>query len=148
MNPVMSSTPPGSRIKGNLPADTPVGPADPPPFLAAISASACGFKVATFGEFDFCQPEESGASIVIEISAEVCVCQLLSQRELKMPSTLSALEKKPAVVSLCFCAIGTILPTPSARCSGVTAAVSAKWRDGTGSVLRAPSPGAGIGSRS
>src|SRR3954452_8914503 len=105
MNPTMSSTAEGSRITVYFPAAISRGVADSAAFFAAISANACGFKLATFGEFDFCQPDESGPSIVIEISAEVCVCQLLSPRELKMPSIDSELEKIPAVVNLCLCAI-------------------------------------------
>ena len=54
------------------------------------------------------------------------MCQSLRPRELKMPSTDSALEKMPAVVSLCRSATPTILPTPSARSSGVIAAVCCK----------------------
>src|SRR5437763_1826694 len=130
MNPVISSTAAGSRMTVYLPAAISRGVADSTAFFAAISARAWGFKLATFGELDFCHPEESGASLVLETSAEVCVCQLLRPRELKMPSIDSELEKIPAVVSLCFCAIETILPTPSARCSGITAAVSAQWPDG------------------
>src|SRR6185312_17424050 len=101
----MSSTAEGSRITLYLPAAISRGVADSAAFFAAISARPSGFKLATLGEFDFCHPEESGANMVIEISAEVCVCQLLRPRELKMPSSDSELEKIPAVVSLCFSAI-------------------------------------------
>src|SRR5579872_120836 len=101
MNPTMSSTADGSRITGYFPAGISRGAADSTAFLAAISARPCGVKFATFGEFDFCQPDESGASMVIEISADVCVCQLLRPRELKMPSIDSELEKIPAAMSLC-----------------------------------------------
>ena len=58
----------------------------------------------TSGEFAFCQPEESAASMVTEISDEVCVCQSLNPRELKIPSTDSEVEKIPAVVSFCWVA--------------------------------------------
>ena len=68
--------------------------------------------------------------MVMETSARVCMCQLLSPRELKIPSTDSELEKMPAVVSLCFLAASTIFFTPSARSWGVSEAVSAKWREG------------------
>src|SRR2546423_2426492 len=103
----MSSTAEGSRITVYLPAAISRGRADSTAFFAAMSARSCGFRLPTFGELDFCHPDESGASIVIEISAEVCVCQLLSPREFKMPSIDSELEKIPAVVSLCLCAIET-----------------------------------------
>ena len=52
-----------------------------------------------FGEFDFCHPEESCASMVMDTSAEVCVYHWLKPRELKIPSKDSPLEKIPAVVS-------------------------------------------------
>ena len=102
------------------------------------------------GEFAFCHPEESAPCMVMETSARVCVCQLLRPRELKMPSTDSELEKMPAVVSLCFCAMSTIFFTPPARSWGVMAAVSAKWRDGNAhlSALPAASRESGIGRRS
>src|SRR5579872_5203463 len=102
MKPVMSSTADGSRMTVYFPAVISRGDADSTAFLAAISATACGFSLLTSGELNFCHPEESGASMVIEISADVCVCQLLNARELKMPSIDSELEKIPAVVSLCF----------------------------------------------
>ena len=38
--------------------------------------------------------------MVTEISAKVCSCQSRNPLELKMPSTESALENTPAVVSL------------------------------------------------
>ena len=74
--------------------------------------------------------------MVMETSARVCVCHLLSPRELKIPSTDSELEKMPAVVSLCFLAASTIFFTPSARSWGVIDAVSAKWREGDCIVRR------------
>ena len=77
-----------------------------------------GSRLATFGELAFCQPEESAPSMVMETSAEVCVCQLVNPRELKIPSTDSELEKIPAAVSSCFSATSTIFLTPSARSSG------------------------------
>ena len=107
------------------------------------------------GEFAFCQPDESSASIVIETSADVCVCQLLNPRELKIPSKPSALENTPAVVRLCPAATPTIFLTPSARSSGVIAAVCGKCREGAAYVARAPAPAmpaasraSGIGRRS
>jgi hypothetical protein len=54
-------------------------------------------EIGYVGRVGFCQPEESAASMVMETSARVCVCQLLRPRELKMPSTDSELEKIPAV---------------------------------------------------
>src|SRR5215813_2712109 len=113
------------------------GPAESTAFFAAISASLWALRVATFGELAFCHPDESGASIVIEISAEVCVCHCLNPRELKTPSTDSELEKIPAAVSLRFCAMETIPPTEWARSAGVRAAVSLKYRDGKACVTRA-----------
>ncbi len=106
-----------------FPAGISRGCAESSAFCAAVSASASGSRFATSGEFAFCQPEESAASMVIETSAEVCVCQRLNPRELKIPSNDSALEKTPAVVSLCRSATPTIFFTPSARTSGVMAAV-------------------------
>src|SRR5216684_3626960 len=92
-NPTMSSTADGSRITVYFPAAISRGDADFAAFDAAICANAAGSRLATFGEFAFCHPDESEASIVIEISAEVCECQSLNPRELKMPSTASELAK-------------------------------------------------------
>src|SRR5262249_19275561 len=103
---------------------------------AATCASDTALRFATFGEFAFCQPEESPASIVIEISAAVCVCHWLSPRELKIPSTESELENTPAAVSLFLFATETIWPTESARCSGESDAVCSKCRDGADPVGR------------
>jgi len=52
-------------------------------FSAAICASLAGSSTATSGAFAFCHPEESSASMVTDISEEVCVCQSLNPRELK-----------------------------------------------------------------
>src|SRR6266851_6743409 len=95
-NPTMSSTADGSRITVYLPAAISRGAADFAAFEAAICASAVASSFATSGEFAFCQPDESAASMVIEISAEVCVCQQLNPGELKIPSTVSELAKIPA----------------------------------------------------
>src|SRR5437870_10469923 len=119
MKPTMSSTAAGSRITVYLPAGISLGCADSSPFFAAVSASAWALRLATSGELVFCQPEESAASIVMEISEEVCVCHSLRPRELKIPSTDSDDEKIPAAVSLWLVAILTILPAESARCSGL-----------------------------
>ncbi len=119
----MSSTAAGSRITVYFPAGISRGRAESTAFRAAISASASGSRFPTSGEFAFCHPEESPASMVIETSADVCVCQRLNPRELKIPSKDSALEKTPAVVSLCRSATPTIFLTPSARSSGVMSAV-------------------------
>ena len=103
----------------------------------------------TSGEFAFCHPEESAASMVIEISDEVCECQRPKPRELNNPSADSEHEKMPAVVSLCLLAIVTIFCTPSARCSGVIAAVCSKCRIGKHSRTRSPAPrDSGTGSKS
>ena len=67
--------------------------------LAAVSAKVNASRLARFGEFDFCHPEESCASMVMDISAEVCVCHWLKPRELKIPSNVSPLEQIPAVDS-------------------------------------------------
>ena len=64
--------------------------------------------------------------MVMEISEEVWVCHAERPRELKIASTASAVEKMPAVVSLCFSATPTIRFTASARRSGVMAAVWSK----------------------
>src|SRR5207245_7666155 len=93
-----------------------LGCADSSPFFAAGSARAWAVRLATSGELVFCQPEESAASIVMEISEEVCVCHSLRPRELKIPSTDSDDEKIPAAVSLWLVAILTILLTEWARC--------------------------------
>src|SRR6202142_4653298 len=115
---------------------------------AAMLANSTAFKLATLGELAFCQPEESAASMVIEISDEVCACQSDKPRELKTPSTNSEVEQMPAVVSLCFSATETIFLTVSARCAGVISAVSAKLRIGA-SRAGAPAPhDSGMGSRS
>src|SRR2546429_1071770 len=148
MKPTMSSTAAGSRITVYLPAGISLGCADSSLFFAAVSASAWALRLATSGELVFCQPEESAASIVMEISEEVCVCHSLRPRELKIPSTDSDDEKIPAAVSLWLVAILTILPAESARCSGLIAAVCSKYRLGTVCVARAPSPAFGIGSKS
>ena len=50
----------------------------------------------------------------------------------------------PAVVNLFFCAMATILPTPSARSSGVTAAVCSKYR----LTIAGDSPAPAIGCKS
>src|SRR6266699_4399874 len=123
-NPTVSRTAADSRITVYFPGGTSRGEADFAALVAAISARDVGLRRAAFGELDFCHPEESGASMVMEISADVCVCQSWSPRELKTPSTASELAKIPAVVTFCFCAIETILPTASERCAGVKAAVS------------------------
>src|SRR5690242_9392715 len=99
MKPTMSSTAAGSRITVYFPAGISRGLADWSALRAAVSASIDASRLATLGELDFCQPEESAASMVMEISDEVCVCQSESPRELKMPSTDSELEKIPAVMS-------------------------------------------------
>src|SRR5438309_9541108 len=148
MKPTMSSTAAGSRITVYFPAGISLGCADSSPFFAAVSASAWALRLATSGELVFCQPEASAASIVMEISEEVCVCHSLRPRELKIPSTDSDDEQLPAAVSLWLVAILTILLTEWARCSGVTAAVCSKCRLGSDCVARAPSPAFGIGSKS
>ena len=68
----------------------------------------------------------------MEISEEVWVCQSAKPRELKIPSTDSEEEKMPAVVSLCCVATLTIFLTPSARSSGVSAAVCREMPAGVG----------------
>src|SRR5450631_2053172 len=100
MKPTMSSTADGSKITVHFPAGISRGRAESSAFLAAISASANGSRIVTSGEFAFCQPEESADSMVMDISAEVCVCHRLNPRELKMPSIDSPDEKTPAVVIL------------------------------------------------
>src|SRR5450755_2935810 len=100
MKPTMSSTADGSRITVYFPAGTSRGCAESEAFLAATSANANGSRIATSGEFAFCHPDESAANMVIDISAEVCVCHRLSPRELKMPSIDSPEENTPAVVIL------------------------------------------------
>src|SRR5262249_49075314 len=125
------------------------GLADSSALRAAISANSTAFTFATFGELAFCHPEESPASMVTEISDDVCACQLDTPRELKTPSTVSAVEQMPAVVSLCRCATETIVLTVSARCSGVMAEVPSKWR--VGAATRALVPAlreSGTGRRS
>src|SRR5579864_9519505 len=97
-----------------FPAGISRGAADLTAFSAAICARLSAFKFVTFGELAFCHPDESAASMVIEISAEVCVCHALNPRELKMPSIDSELEKIPAAVNFCCWAIATIFPTASA----------------------------------
>ena len=92
--------------------------------------------------------------MVIDTSAEVCGCQLLNPRELNIPSKDSALEKTPAVVSPCCSATPTIFLTPSARSSGVMAAVRSKCREGlverghSPPSCRKPLAESGIGNRS
>ena len=130
MKPTMSRTAAGSRITVYFPAGISRGRPESSAFCAAVSANASASRLRTSGEFAFCHPEESPASMVIEISAEVCWCQSLNPRELKMPSTNSELEKIPAVVNLCCSATRTMLLTPSALASGVIAAVSGKCREG------------------
>ncbi len=85
--------------------------------------------------------------MVIEISDAVCSCHSASPRELKIPSAACELATIPAVVSEFLFAIPTIFPTVAARSSAVMAAVSAKYRVGTGASPVLPSP-AGIGSKS
>ena len=50
---------------------SPVAQPTPRLSMRQSRASAAGSKFATFDEFAFCHPEESGASMVMEISAEV-----------------------------------------------------------------------------
>ena len=145
MKPTMSSTAAGSRITVYFPAGISRGAADSRALRAATSPRVTASRCATLGELAFCHPEESAASIVIEISEDVCVCQSLRLRELKIASIDSAVAKIPAVVSLCRCAMETILWTASARCSGVTAAVSSKYRMGNDTFWP---PLAGIGNNS
>ena len=105
MKPTMSSTAAGSRMTVYFPAGISRGLADSNALRAAVSARATASRFATLGELAFCHPEESGASMVIEISEEVCVCQSVKPRELKIASTDSEVETMPAVVSLCLSAI-------------------------------------------
>src|SRR5271168_738179 len=99
MNPTISNTAAGSRITVYFPAGISRGPADRRAFSAAISARLTAFNCATSGEFAFCQPDESPASIVIEISDEVCAYHSASPRELNTPSTAAELATTPAVVN-------------------------------------------------
>ena len=69
MNPTMSSTAAGSRITVYFPAGISCGCAESTAFCAAVSASASGSRFPTSGEFAFCHPDESLASMVIETSA-------------------------------------------------------------------------------
>src|SRR5579864_417903 len=98
MNPTISRTADGSRITVYFPAGISRGFAVPTAFFAAVSAKFKGSRFATSGEFAFCHPEESAANMVIDTSADVCVCQLLNARELNIPSKESPLEKTPAAV--------------------------------------------------
>src|SRR5437016_13475971 len=93
MKPTMSSTAAGSRMTVYLPAGISRGLADSRAFLAAVSARANGSRSATFGEFAFCQPEESEPSMVTEMSDEVWVCQSERPWELEMPSMVSEVAK-------------------------------------------------------
>ena len=102
MNPTMSSTAAGSRITVYFPAGISLGRAESNAFCAATSASRRGSRFATSDEFAFCQPDESSASIVIDTSADVCVCHLLSPRELKIPSN-DPRWKKLLRWSVCVC---------------------------------------------
>src|ERR1700721_1756252 len=145
MNPTRSSTAAGSRITVYFPAGISLGDADDLAFRAATSARDLASRLATFGEFAFCHPEESPASMVMEISDEVCVYQSANPRELKIPSTDSELAKTPAVVSLCVSATATIAFTVSARCSAEIAAVSAKYRLGSAFPQTPASAGLGRG---
>ena len=72
MKPTMSRTAAGSRITVYFPGAISRGWADSTAFCAAVSASRAGSRLRTSGEFNFCQPEESSASMVMEISANVC----------------------------------------------------------------------------
>ena len=92
MKPTMSSTAAGSRITVYLPAGTARGSAESSALRPAMSAIGSGSRLVMLGEFAFCQPEEFFASIVMEISADVCVCQSAMPRELKIPSMDSELE--------------------------------------------------------
>ena len=151
MKPTMSSTAAGSRMTVYFPASRSMGFLESRAFCAAISARRAGSSCRTSGELAFCQPEEFSASMVMEISAEVCWYQSLKPRELKMPSTDSEVEYTPAVVSLWRVAMSTILRTPSARSSGVMAAVSSKCRLGMAAAApssAAASAGVGMGSKS
>src|SRR5260221_483619 len=65
-----------------------------------------------------------------------------------MPSTASELAKIPAAVSFRFCAMATICPTASARCAGVSSAVSPKWREGIFPPVLDASSASGTGSNS
>src|SRR5438477_259104 len=131
MKPTISSTAAGSRITVYFPGGISRGCAESKAFLVATSANRTGSTFATSGEFVFCHPDESAASMVTETSAEVCTCQLLNPRELKIPSKDSPLEKTPAAVRECRSATVIIFLTPSARISGVIAAVCSKCREGT-----------------
>src|SRR5207245_11060735 len=151
-NPTMSSTADGSRITVHLPGAISRGAAEFAALDAAMLARAAGSRLATFGELAFCHPEESVASMVMEISAEVWVCQSRRPRELKTPSTVSELAKIRAAVTFCFCAIETILSTATERSAGVSAAVFSKNRAGVASTCFAEAlvspPGLGAGRRS
>src|ERR1700733_6475212 len=109
MNPTMSSTAAGSRITVYFPAGISLGPPDVGSVPAATPPRHAGSSNSTFGELNFCHPDESSASMVIEISDDVCECHCASPRELNMPSTDPEEEKIPAVVRLFFFAIATIL---------------------------------------
>src|SRR3984893_5140431 len=123
MKPDISRTAAGSRMTLYLPAGISRGRADSIALRAEISARVAGSSWLASGEFAFCHPEESDASMVMEISDEVWACQSFSPRELKIPSTDSDEEKMPAVVSLYRFATWTIFSTASARSSGVSPAV-------------------------
>src|SRR5205823_2730347 len=92
MKPTRSSTAAGSRMTVYLPAGSSRGLADCSAFLAAVSASATGFRLRMSGELAFCQPEESPPSMVTEISDEVCVWYATRPREFSTASTDSELE--------------------------------------------------------
>src|ERR1039458_10609785 len=91
MKPTMSSAAEGSRITVYFPGGISAGCAESIAFCAAVSAIR---RFLTSGELAFCHPEESAPSMVMETSAKVCACQLLSPRELKMPSTDSELRSE------------------------------------------------------
>ena len=116
---------------------------------AEISASAAGSSWLASGEFAFCHPEESAASMVMEISDEVWACQSCSPRELKIPSTDSEEEKMPAVVSLCRSATPTILLDSIGAQLGSEAGGLRKMPAGPGCrVVAGDSPAPGIGNKS
>jgi len=81
-------------------------------------------KIAYVGEFDFCHPEESEASMVNgKPPPGFVVCQWLRPRELNMPSTDSELENYSRGREFVRLRTATIFFTPAARSCGVMAAV-------------------------
>ena len=95
-----------------FPGDSSRGFLDSIALAAATSAIRLGSSCATLGEFAFCHPDEALSSMLTEASARVCSYQPFTPLELKIPSTISAEEKMPAAVSLCFFATSTMEETP------------------------------------